>query len=692
MSIFSSWLQLNITDDNKKENLCEACGSRFTRSDVLRRHTRKCQSYLAMHGLSGINSPGINAESSMRISAVRPTISQAQLYPSPPSQSELNDRRPSLNSTSSSAVNGNNQTTDDFIFLEEFLLPNMSNVILTSYTPGFMDETKGESSSLGASLDSVADTPQTGLESTVLDTRARKRPDDSSYAHILYTSEEDWVRFKQRFLESSSSQMNGFIFPGRSRMVRCMTAYFDYFDSHVPIIHHATFSIGRSHPGLVFMVLALGGLQLGEKKFAAVACDIGCVLIDSHLATLGSTIGNGFDPWPVQALLLGVQFSAFGDQGACNTRAQRHYATASDLLRAEQDRMKTDWEAPNTTWEQWVLVETFCRLSLWSCTLSAMILATDATANYMTHYQLREVPVPLKEELWRARSASEWAKISARTGLYKGSHLGALSRALSAGESIPDDISSFGLLSLIGWATSSICLQEKVALSMGPSSAMQGDFLREMERVLKGWETFAYRRLKLDRASYRDREPLFTDCFPLLGSAYYHLYLGNELRALKEIASRSAESLATTKPSFPQFQLCDLSLKAVEYAAHSWLVRAKLGIGNWRAANIYGYGVQYLISAFESALILSWWLSASRSLLAQQDSTALTAINELMVKAFAEVEEQEIPVNDAQERMISPLVYTSQCVERNIYPYAQKIDQALNVFKAHLLATSLNGG
>jgi hypothetical protein len=67
------------------------------------------------------------------------------------------------------------------------------------------------------------------------------------------------------------------------------------------------------------------------------------------------------------------------------------------------------------------------------------------------------------------------------------------------------------------------------------------------------------------------------------------------------------------------------------------------------------------------ALILAWWLSASRPPLTQRDSTALTAINELMAKAFAEVEEQEIPCTNAKGRMISPLDYTSQCVDRSIY-------------------------
>ncbi|RDI80514.1 hypothetical protein Vi05172_g9460 [Venturia inaequalis] len=703
--------------DNKKDNVCEACEARFARSDVLRRHTRKCQSYLEMHGGSdNSQTSNGNSASSMRVSASRPSVIQAQLYPSPPSHFDFNDKRPLPTSNTISAVNGILQSNvhflpvpgnseclrssssikmngmpatglaHDFTFLEEFLLPNMGNKIPSYYTPISMDEPQNDSSSLAATLDPNSDQAREGTEPAPSDTEARKGPDDSSYAHVFYTSENDCDKFKQRFLELYKSQITEFMFPRRSRLVRCITAYFDHFDCHVPIIHHATFGIYQSHPGLVFMILALGGLQLGERSFATTAYDIGCALIDSHLANSGNQLGDVFEPWPVQALLLGVQFTAFGDEGPYTTRAQRHYATASDLLRAEQDRMKTEWDTQNPSWEQWARVETFSRLSLWACTLSAMILATDATANYMPHYQLREVPIPLKEELWRARSASEWGTISARTGLYKGPNLGALARALSAGETIPEDISPFGLLALIGWATSSICLQERVAMSMGPSSAVQSNFLREMERVLNGWENFACQRLKLDRAIYRDREPLFTDCFPLLGSAYYHLYVGDELRALKETASRSAENLATTKPPLPQFQLSDSTLKAVKYAAHSWLVRVKLGIGNWRVTNIVGYGVQYLITAYESALILSWWLSASRPALTPEDSTALTAINDLMGKAFAEVEEQEIPISDARGRMISPLVYTSQCVDRNVYPYAQKVEQALCVFKGHLLA------
>jgi hypothetical protein len=497
-----------------------------------------------------------------------------------------------------------NGLTDDFMFLEDFLLPNVGSLIPNYYTPLSLDDQRTNISSLAASLDPGSDRSRPGLSPVQPDTQTRAGPDDSSYAHVFYTSENDVEKFKKRYLEISKPQMSPVVFPRRSRIVRCITAYFDHFDSHVPIIHHATFGICRVHPGLVFMILALGALQLGERKFAASAYDIACTIVDAHLSQQSKRSELGvFDPWPAQALLLGVQFGAFGEEGPFVLRAQHQFAIASDLLRSEQDRMKADWEAVDPSWEQWSRVETFSRLSLWACTLSAMILATDPTSNYMPHYQLREVPIPLKEELWRARTAQEWSIIASRTGLYGGSNLGTLTRALSAGNLIPDNISAFGLLALIGWATSSICLQERVTMSMGPSSALQGDFLREMERVLNGWENFAYQRLKLDRAIYRNREPLFTDCFPLLGSAYYHLYVGDELRKLKEISNRTTENLAATKPVLPQFDLSDSALKAVRYAAHSWLVRVKLGIGNWRITNIVGYGVQYLITAYESGEI-----------------------------------------------------------------------------------------
>lgn len=118
--------------------------------------------------------------------------------------------------------------------------------------------------------------------------------------------------------------------------------------------------------------------------------------------------------------------------------------------------------------------------------------------------------------------------------------------------------------------------------------------------MLNGSENFAYRRLKLDRAIYRNREPPFTNCFPLLGWAYFHHYVGDELRTLRQHAARAVNTGMGTKPALPRLNLNDLALKAVRYAAHSWLVRVKLGIGHWRITNIVGYGVQYLTTAFES--------------------------------------------------------------------------------------------
>jgi hypothetical protein len=607
-------------DENKKDNSCEACGARFARSDVLRRHTRKCQNYLEMHGFTETNNRPTR-------SSARTNVDQDHRSPSPssPFNFEGHPRSQEGNAIDELGLVGNtlaapsnsdfmmssacitmseippNGVTDDFMFLEDFLLPNVGNIIPTYFTPSSRDYQQTGITFQPPTLNDIPDRSRPGLPPTQAETQARAGPDDSSYSHVFYTSDNDVQKFKQHFYELVKSNAEQFTFPRRARIVRCVTAYFDHFDAHVPIIQHATFGICRTHPSLVFMILALGALQLGERNFATSAYDIACTLLDDLLSSqTKQDESDVFELWPVQALLLGVQYGAFGDDGPFLLRAQGQFATASDLLKNGQYLMETKWAVAEPTWENWSRIETFSRLSLWTCTLSAMILATDPTANYIPHYQLREVPIPLQEDLWRARSGQEWTTIASRTGLYSGSNFGTLARALSAGEPIPDSISAFGLLALIGWATSSICTQERVAMSMDPSGALQGDFLRQMERVLNGWENFAYRRLKLDRAIYRNHEPLFTDCFPLLGSAYYHLYVGNELRALKENATRAVDHLGAKRAALPPLHLTDSVLKAVRYAAHSWLVRVRLGIGNWRITNIIGYGVQYLTIAYES--------------------------------------------------------------------------------------------
>ena len=501
---------------------------------------------------------------------------------------------------------------DDFMFLEDFLLPTVSNIIPNYFAPLSLDGPQPTASCQSKStfLNTLSGPSRPGSLPVKADSQGRAGPDDASSEHVFYTSDNDVEGFKRRFYELFESNKE-FKFPRRSRIVRCVTAYFDHFDPHVPIVQHASFGISRAHPGLVSMILALGALQLGEKVFATSAYEIGCVLLEDHLsAQQNQHTSNAFESWPIQALLLGVQYGGLGDEGPFQQRAQAHFAMASDLLKNGQRHMEAQWAISEPSWERWSHIETFSRLSLWACTLSAIFLATDPTANYMPHYQLREVPIPLHEDLWRARSAQEWTSIASRTGLYSGPSLGALTRALSAGETIPSSISAFGLLALVGWATSLICMQERVAMSMGPSGALQGDFSRQMERVLNGWEDFAYRRLKLDRAIYRNREALFTDCFPLLGSAYFHLYVGDELRTLKENNTRAADYLAAMKPALPNFALTESSLKAVRYAAHSWLVRVKLGIGNWRITNVVGYGVQYLTTAYESGKVRSFLLSS----------------------------------------------------------------------------------
>jgi hypothetical protein len=55
---------------------------------------------------------------------------------------------------------------------------------------------------------------------------------------------DEFARFKTQFNNGIASRLIGdFAFPRRSRFVRFLNAYFEYFDPHTPIVHRATFRL-----------------------------------------------------------------------------------------------------------------------------------------------------------------------------------------------------------------------------------------------------------------------------------------------------------------------------------------------------------------------------------------------------------------------------------------------------------------
>lgn len=486
---------------------------------------------------------------------------------------------------------------DDFCFLESFLLHD-TTLIPGPISPLTFDDESTAGALLG--LSNPAFHSSTPNESP----SGHRKANEPGYFRFLATSVHDVEEFRRKvecLCPHGLSQ--SFQFPRRARIVRCIVAYFDSFDNHTPIIQHARFSLGESHPALVLIMMAFGALFMSEHDFAFTAYEASRVLLENYPVQQGHQDPASYDFSPLQAMLLCVQFGAFSGKDTHAQHSQRQLACVTEILKNDLPLLDAQRSLGDQTWERWSFIETFSRLATWSGTLTAILLAYDPTSTYIAPYQLRNVPLPLDEDLWRARSASQWTAVAGRNRLHGELTLSDVADRLVRGDSIPDHISSLGMLSLLGWALTYICTQERSAISIGPGGGVHSEFKANMERVIAGWETFCHRRLRADRVIERGLSPLFSDCFPLLASCYYHLYLADELRTLKEIAAKSPTMSgvfgAKACPLPPAASL-HMIHRAIWYAANSWKVRAKNGIGHFRDTAAMNYGGHYIMTSYET--------------------------------------------------------------------------------------------
>ncbi|KAI2605380.1 uncharacterized protein GGS25DRAFT_427798 [Hypoxylon fragiforme] len=431
-------------------------------------------------------------------------------------------------------------------------------------------------------------------------------------------------------------------------------------------------------------------MYLSEHDFSISAYEVACSLLDGHPMDQRKQTLAEYDFGPLQAMILCVQHGVCTARVTAVQQSEKYFASLSKVLKDDIALLEAERAMLDQNWDHWSLIETFSRLATWTCTIGAMLLTKDPTSTYMAPYQLREVPLPLGEDLWRARSATQWAAISSCTKLHYDTNLSPVAEALLQGKPIPDNLSSFALISLVGWALTYICTQERVTMPIGPGDCFHGDFRAKMERVLRGWEIHTRRRLKTDRAIYRLNDSLFTDCFSLLASSYYHLYLGNELRALKEKAAREDPLLSGTNVSkdLPAFPCIPSAHKAILYAANSWLVRAKQGMGHLNDTGSINYGGHYLMTAYESALILSWWITISDGPDPQhyggEYATAVKSISEILSEAFIEVGDQGIECGNTTARALSPLLFTQQCMSNSVYPFCRILEHRIGCFSKYI--------
>lgn len=220
-----------------------------------------------------------------------------------------------------------------------------------------------------------------------------------------------------------------------------------------------------------------------------------------------------------------------------------------------------------------------------------MIIDPEATS-IVAHQEFSQLLLPSGDDAWRAGSALAWSS-SLRTRATAHLKICDVFRMMMRGERPMMPISSFGMLSLIGSILSYVCSHERH--SMTGADPLSGDVFSSIERCLEIWKVLWRQHPHVEGIPGKYGDPLRADSLTLLGSAYFHLYMAPELRVLKRIA-QDPQSTTPLPPLRPRHEI----LKAIKYAANSWLVRAKLGIAHLQRTAALEFGGHALVTAYES--------------------------------------------------------------------------------------------
>lgn len=273
-----------------------------------------------------------------------------------------------------------------------------------------------------------------------------------------------------------------------------------------------------------------------------------------------------------------------------------------------------------------------------------------------------------------------------------------LSKSVFLGD-VPEScsrISAFTLLSLIGGFLTNITTRQRLHLDWHEST--QPEYVADIERGLATWERLWRRHPRAEQSSIRLDHPLLNDCLSLLGSAYYHLYLGDELNGLKKIAEDPYSNL-----SIPTCSSRERAHKVIRYAANSWLVRAKLGITYLNKTSGVQLGSQALITAYETgksllvvlthsltfcaALLLAWWLhiqADDNEGLSNDDDQNFVALRRALEEIQTELDEQEVSYDNSGNVSLSPIDFYVSLLSGWVWKCSTVIEQRLRLAQTRL--------
>ncbi|PNS15931.1 hypothetical protein CAC42_4332 [Sphaceloma murrayae] len=578
---------------------------------------------------------------------------------------------------------------DEFLFLEQSFLPNFE------FDPGNLYQ---DDSALTFPVSKPGRLhPEILLERTEPSTPAPSdgseaidnlggRPGELALRSGLVITEEEVDAFTRQLRQVDTyGRLRDFVPPSKARLSRCLSAYFDYFDPHAPIIHRPTFNLRNSHPFLVLAVAAIGAMYTREQTFAFSAYEITYQLLLDFEGSQAPRAER--DLWPAQTTILCIHMGALSDSKVYLQQAERQLSLVAILLRDSVEDVSDLHDQRGRDWAVWIFLETYFRLAAWKMVLNAVILSVDPEAISITAQQESKLSFPCHDSVWSASDEAEWHRqFLAHGGTFE-ADVSAVSQALMSGSEVYANINAFGLLAVVGALLAHICCQER--LQVGISEGLELATITRLEQTLRIWETTWKRHPEARRQRRHRQNPLLADSLGLLASCYYHLYVGSELRQLKKLSRMHDARVLSGSTPLPVVRQPSLAFKAIRYAAHSWSVRLKLGIAHLSTAAPLEHGSQILVTAYEAALILSWWtfrLQTDRyATLGSISDGEMRALDDMFRGISRDLEEQDLC--DPQTPMwMRPLISTRHMIMNGVWTCSDKLGKYLDTFGDHLQA------
>ncbi|KEF59861.1 uncharacterized protein A1O9_04709 [Exophiala aquamarina CBS 119918] len=482
----------------------------------------------------------------------------------------------------------------------------------------------------------------------------------------------------------ADANLDNFKKPSLSRTLRCMIAYFRHFDPHAPFIHYASFNVSTEHPALVLIMLAIGAVHLSENEFARSAYEASCLLLAQYEKQNLGNYNSSFNLWEAQAALLCAQYGVTSGNRDLFYQAQKHLFTTHMMMGRIIEANRALRVQAGDSWDTWVFLESCTRIVCWMFVVSATCFSLDPLTLTVLPPMPEPISCPSDETIWHATSETEW-KAAYRIGFNHNSvDLWSLAKALHRGQfpEICGRISAFTLLAFISGQLCTICTRERLRIDIHESS--DSSYIFKGEQALSIWEGLWRKHPRAEQSLTRLDDPLLNDCLSMLCSAYYHLYVGDELVVLRRIAENPDCGLEV-----PHCKDYGRSLKVIKYAANSWLVRAKIGVRYLRKTRGLEFGPQALAAVYESA----WWLhlygdsvlDPSSSTYASKDDRALAvAVAKIFSGIMNELDEQGTFHRPHSSACLDAIEFYTYLCRDWVWECSSVIESRLRTFAVHL--------